>query len=317
MSWKSVSVGTAIVFAAVFFCGCKEGSSDRFTASGTNRTVYQVKGVLKEIKDSGKTAVIAHEKIPDYMDAMTMDFDVRNPKDMSGLKAGDSIAFDMVVTPNDGWIERVRKLAPENKSSQPDTIMVSPTNMPDTNGTNVGPLKFRKSPIVDPLEVGDQVPDYKFTNQFGTPINLAQFRGKALGITFMFTRCPFPTYCPRMSSNFSGAEKKLLVPGGVTNWMLLSISFDPEFDTPKTLTRYSETYSPDTNHWWFATGDFWNLDGLTEQLGLQFWKQDGSINHNLRTAVFDTRGRLQKVFIGNEWPVDEFVTEMQKAAAVK
>jgi protein SCO1/2 len=98
---------------------------------------------------------------------------------------------------------------------------------------------------------------------------------------------------------------------------LLSISFDPEWDTPARLALYARQYSPDPAHWQFVTSDFWNLDGLTEQLGLQFWKASGSISHNLRTAVFDTRGRLQTNIIGNEWKVEDFVAEMKKAAQVK
>jgi protein SCO1 len=294
MLWKSTCVSIALAVTATL-CGCKESSAPNTSAASTNRTVYQVKGVLKSVRDKGKTAEIAHEAVPDYMPAMTMDFEVKNPSEMSGLKPGDSLAFDMVVTENDGWIERVRKIAPENTSSQPATITVNTTNA-ETNG----PLKFRKSPIVEPLEVGDQVPDYKFTNQFGAAFSLADFRGRALGLTFIFTRCPFPTYCPRMNGNFAGAQKKLVEAGSPTNWALVSLTIDPEFDTPKVLSSYSKTYMPDTNHWIFATTDFWNLDGLTEQLGLQFWKQDASINHNLRTAVIDPRGRLQKVFVGNE-----------------
>jgi protein SCO1 len=201
------------------------------------------------------------------------------------------------------WIEKVQKIAPESIAQL----------QPGTNST--GPVKFRKSPVVEALEVGDQVPDWKFTNHLGQPISLGQFRGKALGLTFIFTRCPLPTYCPRMSGNFSSAARILSTNGaGVTNWMFLSLSFDPEFDTPPRLAAYAKTYSPDTNRWQFATGDFWNVDGLTEQLGLTFWKADGTINHNLRTAVIDTRGRLHKVFIGNEWKSDEFAEEMLKAA---
>ncbi|HMJ92295.1 MAG TPA: SCO family protein [Candidatus Acidoferrum sp.] len=299
-----------MIVATAVLCGCKDNSSPASSsATDTNRTVYQVKGVIKKIMDNGKSAEIAHEEIPDYMAAMTMDFTVKTPSDMSGLKPGDSVGFDMVVTSNDGWIERVRKIAPQNTNSHPANITI--------NTTNEGPMKFRKSPIVEPLEIGDQVPDYKFTNHWGEAISFAQFRGRALGVTFVFTRCPFPTYCPRMNNNFAGAQQKLLAAGGPTNWALLSVSIDPEFDRPKTLAAYSKSYKPDSNHWQFVVGDYWNLDGLTEQVGLQFWKQDNSINHNLRTAVFDTRGRLQKIFVGNEWPVQDFATEMQKAAAVK
>jgi protein SCO1/2 len=227
------------------------------------------------------------------------------------LKAGDAVAFRMVVTKDDGWIENVRKLAPA--AAEPKRI-----TLPSTNDTNGQPLTFRKSPMVEPLEVGQQVPDYKFTNQFGQPISFHQFKGQALGITFVFTRCPFPTFCPRMSVNFQQAQNKLkLMANAPTNWTLLSISFDPEYDTPARLKTYATPYNLDTNHWQFATSDLWNVDGITEQLGLQFWKEQGTIQHNLRTAVFDARGRLQKVFTGNEWTVDEFAAEMVKAAEEK
>jgi len=301
-----------LIVAAAMVCGCRDRAVLPASLVDTNREIYQVRGVIKEIKPDGKTAVIAHEEIPGYMKAMTMDFEVKQKAELSGLKAGDRIAFNLVVTTNDAWIENARKLAPEN--TNPGVV----GTVGSTNGGSVGPLNFRKSPVVEPLDVGDLVPDYKLTNHLGEPIHFAQFRGSALGITFLFTRCPLPTYCPRMSGNFAAAAHALATaPGAPTNWMLLSISFDPEWDTPARLASYAKSYTPDTNHWQFATSDFWNLDGLTEQLGLQFWKQDGSINHNLRTAVFDTRGRLQKVFIGNEWKVEDFVAEMTKAAQVK
>jgi protein SCO1 len=311
MRWL-FSVVAVVVVASV--SGCKKDSSGSAQSGDTNRQVFQVKGVIKSIKPNGKTAEIAHEEIPGYMVAMTMDFEVKNTNDLKGLKAGDRVAFDMVVTKDDGWIERVRKLAPEDKGKQPAEIVV---NTGDTNSTNAGPRKFRKSPIVEPLAVGDQVPDYKFTNHLGQPISLAQFRGRALAVTFIFTRCPFPTFCPRMNQNFAGVQERMKSPGNPTNWTLLSISFDPEYDTPERLANYAKQYSPDINHWQFATGDFWNLDGLTEQLMLQFWKQDNTINHNLRTTIFDTHGRLTTNFIGNEWKAEEFADELKKAAQIK
>lgn len=304
MLGKKVLFVVCAVFAAVIVCGCKD-----------DRKVFQVKGVVKELKPNGKTAVIAHETIPDYMDAMTMDFDVKDPRELAGLKPGDAVSFRMVVTKNDGWIENVRKLAPAAPTNASQRITIN-----STNGTNAGPLSFRRSPMVEPLNIGDAIPDYKFTNQFGAPISLAQLKGQALALTFIFTRCPFPTFCPRMSQNFEKAQKQLKsLPNAPKNWTLLSISFDPEYDTPPRLKKYAEPYNIDTNHWQFVTSDLWTIDGITEQFGLTFYRDTPTAlpQHNLRTVVIDTRGRVQKVFVGNEWTADEFAGEMVKAAAVK
>lgn len=305
MVWHTLLV----LLAALALCGCNPAHvvESRHAAADTNREVYQVKGTLKELKPDGKTAVIDHDEIPGYMVRMVMDFEARDKREFFGLKPGDRIGFQLVVTTNDAWIERVHKLAPESVST------VTPVNP-----TNAAAATFRKSPVVQPLEVGDVVPDYKLTNHLGQPVSLSQFRGKALGITFIFTRCPLPTFCPRMNNNLSAVAQQLSAGSqSPTNWMLLSISFDPEWDTPERLAKYSEQYKPHSKHWQFATSDFWNIDGLTEQLGITFWKSDGTINHNLRTAVFDTRGRLQKVFIGNEWKPEELADEMIKAARVQ
>lgn len=244
-----------------------------------------------------------------------MDFDVKDKRELSGLKPGDAVAFRMVVTKDDGWIENVRKLPPQAPADASKTITIN-----STNDTNAGPLSFRRSPIVEPLNIGDTIPDYKFTNQFGVPISLAQFKGQALGMTFFFTRCPFPTFCPRMSQNFEKAQKALKANASAPkNWQLLSISFDPAYDTPARLNRYSQAYGIDTNHWQFATSDLWNIDGITEQLGLTFFRETPTAlpQHNLRTVVIDAGGRLQKVFVGNEWTTEEFTSEMIKAAEAK
>src|SRR6266576_1332330 len=193
MRGKKVLFVLWAVMAALVAGGCK-----------ADRKVFQVKGVIKELKPNGKTAVIAHETIPDYMDAMTMDFDVKDGRELTGLKPGDAVSFQMVVTKDDGWIEKVRKLAPAAPTNASQRITID-----STNGTNAGPLSFRRSPIVEPLNLGDAIPDYKFTNEFGAPISLAQFKGQSLGLTFIFTRCPFPTFCPRMSQNFQKAQKEL------------------------------------------------------------------------------------------------------------
>jgi protein SCO1/2 len=302
MFGKRLLCGLLALIAVVNFCSCKN-----------DRKVFEVKGVIKELKPNGKTAVIAHETIPDYMEAMTMDFDVKDKRELAGLKPGDAVSFRMVVTKEDGWIENVRKLAPAAPTNASQTITIKNTN--DTNA-----VTFRRSPIVEPLNIGDTVPDYKFTNEFGVPISIAQFKGQALALTFIFTRCPFPTFCPRMSQNFEKAQKALKAQAdGPHNWTLLSISFDPAYDTPERLKKYAQIYNIDTNHWQFATSDLWNIDGITEQFGLTFFRETPNAlpQHNLRTIVIDALGRVQKVFVGNEWTTEEFVSEMTKAAQAK
>jgi protein SCO1/2 len=316
MFGKKILLSVFGVASVLLFWGCEQKPSSNTNAvADTNRQVFQVKGVIKELKPNGKTAVIAHETIPNYMDAMTMDFDVKDKRELAGLAPGDAISFRMVVTKDDGWIENVRKLPPATPTNASQVITLD-----STNSTNVGPLTFRRSPIVEPLAIGDKVPDYKFTNQFGTPISLAQFQGRALGITFMFTRCPFPTFCPRMSQHFQKAQSLLKAKADAPkNWSLLSLSFDPAWDTPERLNRYANTYNLDTNHWQFAVSDLWTIDGFSEQVGLTFYRPTPTSlpEHNLRTLVIDAQGRLQKIFIGNEWTPEEFADEMAKAAAVK
>jgi protein SCO1/2 len=204
----------------------------------------------------------------------------------------------MIVTDTDGWIEQIRKL---NQST---------TNVPPKQAA------VRLARDVEPLEEGDLLPDYQLINQDGQSISTSQFKGKALAITFLFTRCPFPTYCPLMSRNFAEVQSKLLAKSdGPTNWHLLTISFDPEFDKPEVLKGYAKVYGYDPSCWTFATGELTDVTAIAEQLGLSFWREDsGMISHNLRTAIIDTSGRLQKMYVGNQWTSGELVEEMVKAA---
>jgi protein SCO1/2 len=174
----------------------------------------------------------------------------------------------------------------------------------------------QRVPDVEPLELGDPLPQYYFTNQFDLAITTTQFKGQALAITFLFTRCPFPTFCPKMANQFGEAQQKLLsLSGGPTNWHLLTITFDPDFDKPSVLKSYAESHHYIPEHWTFATGDLTAITAIGEQFGLQFWHdQTGSITHNLRTVVIDRDGRIQKIFKGGDWTSAELCAELVKAA---
>jgi protein SCO1/2 len=159
--------------------------------------------------------------------------------------------------------------------------------------------------------------DYPFTNELGQPVKLSDFRGQALAITFFFTRCPIPDYCPRLSKNFEEASQKLsALPGGPTNWHFLSVTFDPELDTPPVLKAYGERYQYDPKHWSFLTGARDKISELAGDSGVQLERASGFINHNFRTLIINADGHLQMIFPMGGNLSDAIVAEVLKAAVV-
>jgi len=157
----------------------------------------------------------------------------------------------------------------------------------------------------------------KFTNELGQTASLSDFHGQALGITFFFTRCPIPNFCPRLSRNFQEASRKLLAtPNAPTNWHFLSFTFDPGFDTPTVLKAYGERYQYDPRHWSFLTGPTNQLAELAAESNVKFDRDNGLFNHNFRTLVIDTTGHLQMVFPTGGDLSDALVSEILKATSV-
>jgi protein SCO1/2 len=291
------SIFSFVAVVALACVACNK-QSDNFSSeknpASTNQQFFQAKGVVKEVKPDLKSALIKHEAISNYMAAMTMEFEVKNTNELRGLKAGDAISFRLVVVGDDGWIDQVKKLN------------ISPTETPSR-------ATFRPVRDVEMLNVGDAVPEYHFTNELGQAVSLSQFKGQAVAIDFIFTSCPFPTMCPRLSQNFSEAETKLKsMPNAPTNWHLLTISFDPETDTPEVLKAYAARHNYDPTHWSFLTGDLIEITAIAEQFGETFWRESGSISHNLRTAIITPDGKVQKIIPDNKWTSDELVEEILK-----
>ena len=294
----------AVLVSLAFVASCgKQSTAESRNASAPlqpTQQVFQVKGTITQLQTAEKSVRIRHETIPGYMDAMTMTFDVKDTNELAGLAAGDAVAFRLTVTDKDGWVDQIKKLsAPPRTNTLPTT----------------GPFRFVRD--VEPLSVGDALPDYHFTNQLGQAVSLHGFRGQALAITFIFTRCPFPTFCPLMSNNFRDVQEALRkAPNAPTNWHMLTLTFDPQWDTPARLKPYAEMYHADPRHWSFLTGDLVDITALTEQVGQVFTRdaEGPGINHNLRTVVVDARGRVQNIIPENKWKPEELVAEILKAA---
>lgn len=264
----------------------------------TNVQVFHVNGKIVDVLPAEKTVRIRHEDIPGYMPAMTMPFDVKDTNELAGLQAGDAVTFRLTVTERDGWVDQIKKVggAPVNEP-------------PAATG-----LRIVRD--VEPLKVGDALPDYAFTNQLGQAVSLGQFRGQALAFTFIFTRCPFPTFCPLMSNHFRDVQDALLArANGPTNWHLLTFTFDPDYDTPERLKDYAANYHANPARWSFLTGKLIDITALSEQVGMQFWHEPGGgISHNLRTVVVDAQGRVQKIYAENKWTPEELTAEIVSAA---
>jgi protein SCO1/2 len=294
-----LTVGVALLATG---CGPSADSSrPASVAVSTNQRSYQVKGVVLEVLPAEKTVRIKHEEVPGYMQAMTMPFEVRDVTELAGLGPGDPVMFRLTVTDTDGWIDQIRKTGARTN--------VLPTT---------GPLRLVRD--VDPLNVGDVLPEYHFTNQLGVPFSTSQFKGQVLAINFIFTRCPFAPYCPQTAKYFSEIQQRLLaLPNAPANWHLLTISFDPEFDTPEVLKAYADNYHADPQRWTFATGALIDITAICDQFGLTFFRDEPSAlpQHTLRTVVIDPAGRVQTIIGGNEWKPDDLLQEMLKAAGAK
>ncbi len=272
------------------------GNSAPITRSEPIVQTHSVRGVVEELRAGTQTVVIRHEAVPDFMPAMTMPFRAMDEKELQNLAPGDEVTFRLNVSDEDNWIDQVAKTGRTVRMDTP------------------APETVRN---IRPLKVGDAVPDFVLTDERGQAISLGQFRGKALAVTFIFTRCPVPNFCRRMSSNFAEAAAQLKagkVPG---NWHLLSISFDPEFDTPATLKQYAERYGYDPATWSFAVPETSDVDAVAGRFGLVVRRTANDLDHNLRTFVIDTEGRIRKVFVGNEWTTNDLVREIVKAMRVR
>ena len=286
--------------------GCSPASPPENSGAPSTEAVtnYPARGIVQALRPDGRTIVIKHEEITNFMVAMTMPFEVRDTNELAGVKPGEQLEFRLRVTEKDSWIDQLK-------------IVAAATNPPPPEPAA---SMIRILPNVPELKAGDLLPDYAFTNEVGRVVHLADYRGSALAFTFIFTRCPLPNFCPRMSDNFATVQRRLMnTPGAPANWRLLSVSFDPEYDTAERLAQYGRRFGQDPAHWSLANGSFNQIERLSGHFGLYFARDVGvgDQNHNLRTVVVDTTGHVQEIFIGNEWTVDELAAAITKAAQTK
>ncbi|HEV8483165.1 MAG TPA: SCO family protein [Blastocatellia bacterium] len=250
---------------------------------------YELKGKVASVDTRGRTVTIAHEAIEGYMDAMAMPFKLKDEWAFDEMAAGDRVQATLVVSGDRSWLEGVVFVR-----ESPDTASASP--------------KF-----VEPRP-GDEVPGFTLTNQDGNRIRLDRYRGRALVLTFIYTRCPLPDYCPLMTRRF-GEIMAILKdnPALAEKTHLLSVTVDPDYDKPAVLREYARASAGlDTfDRWEFASGGTEEVKKVATFFGMQYWQEDGQIIHSLRTAVIGPEGKLAALYRGSDWKAEEIISNLQ------
>jgi len=271
------------------------------TQAGT--TNYLVRGVLREIKHDEHQLIIAHEAIPNFMEAMTMPFKMKEGSLPTNIAPGQKMQFQLHVTEGESWIDHIEALGDTQSTNTPPTLLTKDAALPSKTNSIAG------------SHSGNPLRNYKFTNELGHPVSLSDFHGQAIALTFFFTRCPIPEFCPRLSRNFEEAQRKLTaMQNGPTNWHLLSVTFDPAHDTPEVLRAYGASYRYDPKHWSFLTGPKDKIAELARLCDVKFDPENGLFNHSFRTLIINASNQLQMVFPTSGDLSDSIVRELIKAA---
>jgi len=289
----------AFVLLVLVFTSCGKPAAKEVSATAKH---FTLRGKVISVDRAAKTATVEHGDIPGYMDAMTMPFPVRQDEVWDVLTPGSEIHADLVVDNANAqyWLENISVSAPPNANQA-----APPVN------ENVA-------------QVGQKAPDFSLINQDGKRITLADFHGKALAITFIYRECPLPDYCIKMSKNFSDLANQLSADKDAKDKIrLLSISFDPERDTPEKLKEYGTGYlgsaqKPDFTIWQLAVGSDKEVRAIADFFGLQYEVDQNNkalINHSLVTAVVSPEGKVTKIFKGNDWTTGDLLRELRTALA--
>jgi len=262
---------------------------------------YPFTGRVVSIDTKDQSAVINGDNIPGFMSAMAMSYKINPPTALSQLASGDSISAEVVVVESansgqDYWLENVKVTA------HADKVPAASKNAP-----------HMPSP-------GEAVPDFAFTNQSGKRVSFKQYGGEVVFVTFIYTRCPFPDFCPRMSRNFAEIYKQIGTNPALIKAHLLSVSFDPEHDTPKVLRDYAfsvaHTHDPALfRRWEFAAPRNADLPKIADFFGLIAKPEGGLITHNLTTTVIGPDGKIVKWNHGGDWQPSDLIKDASEALA--
>lgn len=289
-----------IVLLGALLAGCHSNNQSQPAQSAApHYKVYKLRGKVIAANPSTGEVTIAHEAIPGFMEAMTMPYKLKDPSIISELHPGDVLTADLLVSQDAGADVLL------------DNIVIVAQGKPD----------YRPTAIYHVPSPGDKLPDFKLRNQDGRLIHLDQFRGEALLITFIYTRCPLPNFCPLVTHNFAVIERQLATdPAVLKKTQLLCVSFDPEHDTPARLRAYGAQYigsdKPEAfARWSFGVPAKKDLDAMAKYFDVGITTSpDGSITHTLSTTLIGRDGKVVQFYPGNDWTTAQVLADVRHAA---
>jgi protein SCO1/2 len=261
---------------------------------------YPVTGMVLKVDRSRNTFTASIQSIPGFMSAMTMPFEVRQKKDLDGLAPGATVEFVLVVSRSSSHAERIRIV--RYQSTEQDPLAASRLKLL-TQVAGAAPRTV--------LAVGQTVPDFRLTNQKRRQIALSDLRGKVVAINFIYTSCPLPNFCLRIANNFGVLQKRFKAQLG-RDLVFLTVTFDPVHDTPEVLAQYASRWSADPMSWHFLTGPIGDVQRVCHLFGVDFFPDEGLMNHSLHTAIIDRQGKMVANIEGNQFTADQ-LSDLTKA----
>ncbi|HLA94188.1 MAG TPA: SCO family protein [Pyrinomonadaceae bacterium] len=290
------------LLAAVLFTSCQKSESTASNSANAKR--YDFKGKVVSVDKIAKTAKIDHQDVPGLMPAMTMDFPIHENWVWDDLVPGVEIRAELV----------------EDKSAK-DPYWLEKIAIVANSAPNLPPAEEKI-----PVQIGKSVPDFSLTDQDGKKFSFKDYRGKALAVTFIYRECPLPEFCIKMSKQFSDMAKQIAAdPEAKDQVRLLSISFDPERDTPEKLKQYGLGYlgkdaKEDFTIWRLAVGTDKEVRSVADFFGMQYETDANDktqINHSLVTAIIAPDGKVTKIFAVGRWTPDDVLSELKAVISAK
>jgi protein SCO1 len=277
-----------VLCAAVAAASCWRSSDER---------KYTLQGQVQSLDPAHKLVTVKHEEVKGFMPAMTMPYEVQSADALNGLTAGDLVNATLVVYSNGAYLTGIRKVGQAPLEKTPAEAQAPSAS----SGFEL-------------LKPGEAIPDAAFVDQDGKKRRFSGFQGSPVIITFIYTRCPLPTFCPLMDRHFATMQKPLKADPVFARVRLVTVSFDPLTDTPAVLKQHARALNADLSRWTFLTGDRDDIDQFAARFGVSVARalnDARDITHNLRTAIIDGQGRLVKVYTGNDWTPAQVLADLK------
>ena len=266
-------------------------------ANAPDQRTFTLQGQIQSLDAPRKLVTVKHEEIKNFMPAMTMPYEVETVSALDGLAPGDLINARLVVFSNGAHLTGIKKVgtAPLEKP---------PADVPNPSASSGFEL----------IRPGQRAPDGKFIDQDAQPRTFSSFKGGPVVMTFIYTKCPLPTFCPLMDRHFAALQQRLKADPAMTRVHLVTVSFDPLTDTPPVLKKHARSLDADFTRWTFLTGDRDEVDQFAARFGVSVSRamnEARDIAHNLRTAIIGADGTLIKVYTGNDWTPDQVMADLK------